>query len=546
MKKITRIIAVFACVAVICTVFAACGGKETKQYTATTDGKSFTYWCTMDGAARSTLENYNEMLFYQIMEEKTGVHIDFIHPIQGSTGGEAFVTMIASGDLPDMIETNWATYSGGPEAAIDDSILVALDDYIEEYAPNFYNFMEGEEAKKRDYATFLSGTTESGRYYGFNVLNLGDTEGFSGLYCRGDLLEKWGMDIPETIDDWSAYLAKAKEEGFQYPLTGGDSLLSYKDPNSHAFNTAFGVGKAFYLEGDKVVFAVGQKGYKEYIAQMADWFSKGYIDSGIITNDSAKIESNLINGISVASWGYIGSGLGKYGPALKNIDPSYELVACPNPVAKKGDVAEFQQMCSDATTVAIGITTACGNVPAAVKWADWIYSEEGIATQLFGREGDTYTVEEIDGEKHFVYTDKIVNYEENGFSSMNQAMYHYVLPANHPGYNQHSDYLLNYYQEQYQKDAVKTWNLGAKEAEKHALPTLNYTTDEKAAMADIAELCQAPLDVVLYDIIMGRKSMDDYDKEVQKILDLGYSEYANYIQTAYDRYLAKKDVLLNK
>lgn len=85
MKKITKIISLLACMAILCTAFAGCGGGEEKK-TATTDGKSFTYWCTVDGQSKATMESYNEMLFYQVMEEKTGVHIDFIHPIQGSTG----------------------------------------------------------------------------------------------------------------------------------------------------------------------------------------------------------------------------------------------------------------------------------------------------------------------------------------------------------------------------------------------------------------------------------------------------------------------------
>lgn len=34
----------------------------------------------------------------------TGVHIDFIHPIAGSTGNEAFVTMISGSERPDIME----------------------------------------------------------------------------------------------------------------------------------------------------------------------------------------------------------------------------------------------------------------------------------------------------------------------------------------------------------------------------------------------------------------------------------------------------------
>ena len=540
MKKISKIISLLACIAIICTAFVGCGGEEKKK--ATTDGKSFTYWASMDAASRAQLESYSEMLFYQEMEKATGVHIDFIHPLPGSAGNEAFVTMLAADVLPDMIEIDWNRYTGGPQAALDDGVLVTLNDYLEEYAPNFYNYMEGEEGKKRNYSTYLQGTTEQGNYYGFNVLNLGDTECFYGLYVRGDLLDKWGMDVPETIDDWTAYLAKAKAEGFQYPLTGLTNVLSFKTTHFN-FTTAFDVGKSFYLEGDKVVFGPMQKGYKEYVAQMADWYKKGYIDPGIITNDTAKVSTNIINGISAASAGNIGADLGSYAPALRKINPDYYLTPCPNPAPKKGEKSEFQITTVDATTLAIGITKDCGNVEAAVSWCDWIYSDEGIPTQLFGKEGDTYTVEEIDGEKHYVYTDKVLDYEAAGFTSLKQSMYHYGLPANHPGYNQHNDYVMNYYQEQVQKDALEVWNRSTELAIPHTLPNLTFTNDEASENTDIKELCEAPLDVLIYDIIMGKKSIDEYDKGLQELVDLGYGRQIEIYQAAYDRYVDKMDKL---
>ncbi len=539
MKKLTRIIAVIACLAILCTAFAACG--KDKKTTATTDGKSFTYWAVMESKSRATLDNYDEMLFYQVMQEKTGVDIEFIHPIQGSLGQEAFMTMISGEELPDMIEYLWSAYSGGPQAAIDDGILIALNDYLEEYAPNFYNYVEGEEAKKRNYSTYLSATTAEGNYYGFNVLNLGATECFGGLFVRGDLAEKWGLPIPETIDEWTAYLAKAKAEGFDKPLTLLAQYISSRYDDQHSFNTAYDVGKRFYIDGGKVVFAPAQKGFKEYVAQMADWYSKGYIDPGFVTNDAAKVEYNLVNGISVAGFGSIGSGLGKYGPALAKINPDYVLTACPYPVAKKGDVSRFQQVCADATAQAIGITTQCGNYEAAVSFCDWIYSEEGIPTQLFGKEGDTYTIKEVDGVERFVYTDKVAKYEENGFSSLTEAMYHYGLPANHPGYNQHDDYIYNFYPNQYQIDAVNTWNLGSEEAQDCALPSLYFTPEEKEENTDASELVETELEILTFDIIRGEKSIDEWDAGLAELQKIGYNTMLKNYQAAYDRYLEKKE-----
>ncbi|MBE7052322.1 MAG: extracellular solute-binding protein [Ruminococcaceae bacterium] len=374
MKRFSKIIVALSCMALLASAFAGCGGNTTEH--AQTDGKNFTYWAVMDPMSQETLQNYNEMMFYQEMEKRTGVHIDFIHPIEGSTGNEAFIAMLSGDKIPDMIEYNWGSYSGGPQQALDDDVIIALNDYMKDHAPNYYDYMEGEKGKADNYEYKLQATTDDGRYYGFNILNIGETKGFAGLYTRADLLKKWDMEIPETIDEWEAVFAKAKAEGFSKPFTSACDVISFKSATTHSFNTAFNVGKQMYLEDGKVVFAPFEKGYKEYVAQMADWFKKGYIDAGFITNDSAKIESNMTNGTSMTTYGYVGSGIGKILPAAQAQNPEFDLVACPNPVANSGEVAQFQNTCSDASTEAIGISTTCGNFEKAIELL--LYNREFI------------------------------------------------------------------------------------------------------------------------------------------------------------------------
>jgi len=538
MKRISKIIAVLSCVALLAGALAGCGGSDTDR--VQTDGKSFTYWAVMNGAVSPTISNYGDMMFYQEMEKRTGVHIDFIHPIEGSTGNEAFIAMLSGDKMPDMIEYTWTDYTGGPQQALDDEVIIALNDYMKEHAPSYYDYMEGEKGKEAGYGYKLQATTDDGSYYGFNVLNIGETKGFAGIYTRADLLEKWSMEIPETIDEWEAVFAKAKSEGFAKPFTAICDAISFKSAGTHSFNTAYNVGKSMYLEGDEVVFGPFQKGYKEYVAKMADWFKKGYIDAGFVTNDAAKIESNMTNGTSMTTWGYVGSGIGKILPAAQAKDPSYDLVACTYPVAKKGEVAQFQVAYQDATAYAIGISTTCGNYEKAIEWCDYIYSDEGTVLQLFGIEGDTFTIENIDGKDRYIYTDKIFDYEANGFNSLSEAMYHYLLPCNLPGYNQHSDYLYNYYQEPRQKEAIITWNIAAENALKHRLPNLSYTEEESAEITDIKEIAEPTLEVALCDIILGKKSIDSYDAAIAQAKADGYDRWIEICQGAYDRYVSKK------
>ncbi len=538
MKKFVKTIAVISSLALLATAFCGCSGD--KKETVSNEDVSLTYWTMMDGTTARSLTSYSEMLMYQEMEKRTGIHVDFIHPIAGSTGNEAFLTMLSSSDMPDLMEYTWTAYTGGPQAAIDDGMIVALNDYLEDYAPNYYDYMEGEKGKANDYLYKLQASTDQGLYYGFNSLCIGNIRGFSGIYARADKLKEWNMEVPETIDDWEAVFAKAKAEGFKKPFTSRNDIISFNAQGGQGFNTAFGVGKDLYIEDGKVVFAPFQKGYKEYVALMADWTKKGYIDTSFITNNTQDLEGNMTNGISVAAFGWIGSALGKIMPAMAEKDPNFDLVACPYPVAKKGDKAEFQEIQPEAAALAIAVSAESANIEKAVEWCDYIYSDEGSVLRTFGVEGDTYTVVEIDGEKHYQYTDKVMNPDPSVAVSATQALYRFMLPANHPGLNQHPDYLNGYYPYQCQKDAVNIWNENVEAAKAHFLPTMSYTEDESQERAELLEIAFPELEAALCDIILGKKSIDTYDAAIKKAKANGYDRVIEITQAAYDRYISKK------
>jgi len=535
MKKFSKIFALVCAFALIASAFAACGKNEKP----TSSDDTLTMWAVLNANAASTITSYSDMMLYQELEKRTGIKVDFIHPIAGSTGNEAFMTMLSASEKPDIMEYTWINYNGGAQQAIDDGVIVALNDYLEQYAPNYYDYMEGEKGKANDYRYKLGCTTEEGNYYAFNGLNIGTTRCFCGIYVRGDKLDEWGMEIPETIDEWTAVFAKAKADGFDKPFTAIPNAVSFKVENN-IFNTAYDVGKNFYLEDGKVVFAPFQAGYKDYVAQMAEWTKQGYIDTGFVTNDKATVKGNIVNGISVAAFGWI-SEVGEITTAVQEKNPNFRLVACPFPTATKGELPRFQDVSGEIHLKGMAISAQCADVESAIKWCDYIYGEEGSALRTFGIEGETYTVEEIDGEKHYVYTDKILKPETSGATSITEALYKHMLPSNSPGLNQHPDYLNGYYTIEAQKVAVDVWNKGVEKARPHMFSGVNYTEDELTEKTDILEIAEDELEVAITDIILGRKSIDAYDDAIEAAKANGYDRVIEINQAAYDRYMAKLD-----
>lgn len=533
MKKYTKLIAGLMAMAVA-SVTVGCSKSEKEE------GSALTYWTTLDSRVAQTTQSYNDLMMYQEMSKRTGVDVEFIHPTSGSNGSEAFQILLTDGDYPDIMEYDWTTYPGGPDQAIEDGVIISLNDYLEEYAPNYYDYMYGEKGKANNYLYRAQAISENGNIYGFHNLNIGTARGFNGLYIRKDKLDEWGLAIPETIAEWDVILEKAKAEGFEKPFVCINTCITTPQTNVNTFNTAFNVGKGFYIGDGEIKFGPFEPGYKEYVAKLAEWREKGYFDQDYVTNQRSDLEAYMTNGTSIAAYGSIGSAIGKILSAVEQQDPNsvFDLAACPYPVMNKGDVPLFQEVSAEATAPIVAISAQCSEeeIIKAMKFIDYLYSEEGSILSSFGVEGDTYTVEtDENGQKHYVYTDKIYNFEEVGAHSVEAALYKFFRPG-HAGLNQHPDYLDGFYQYEQQKDALEVWNKYVDTAKQH-VPVLSFTVEESAEFAEIFASARPELDAGISNIILGKQSIDEYDSIIAKAKENGYDRLVEIHQVAYERYL---------
>ncbi len=541
MKKVVKLISVVLSVLLILSAFSGCSNNDKEVST----GSKYTYWVSLDSTAAQTLTSYSEKLMYQEAQKELGIEIEFLHPASGSTGSEAFQILLASGDFPDMINTYWKNYSGGGAQAIEDGVIIGLKKYMEDYAPNYYDWMEGKKGKENDYVYKKESITDKGDYYGFKTLKIGGEVGHSGPFIRKDLLDKWGFDVPVTIDDWEEILKVAKKEGYRKPVTGIKEYFNLEWGVYHGFNSAWNIAKGVYVNDGKVVYGPFQKEYKEYVAKMADWFKKGYMDIDYITNKNEDIAGNMCNDISIAAFGYVGGDMGKILPAAKEKNPDFELVACPFPVLNEGDTSWVQEYESMSNEPCTAISVQCGQenedrYKEAIRWCDYFYSEEGAILANFGVEGVTYTIEKgEDGKDHYVYTDSITDHEKIGAHSVEAAMHHFFMGQ--PGLFGFEDYTAGFYPYPQQIHALKVWNQNYNEAKNHKFPNVPLTTKELETKAHMETYVQNNLNATLSNIIMGKEPMSNYDAAVQKAKDEGFTDYLKMMQKAYDKYMAASE-----
>jgi len=127
---------------------------------------TLTYFVTLDAKVAASYTSYSQIAAYQILMKKLGVKLEFRHPPSGGGADQdQFNLMIASRQLPDIIEWNWLdSYPGGPVKAIMDKVIIRLNDDLPKYAPNLSKYLSQHPNVKKLIVT------DDGDIYGFPVL----------------------------------------------------------------------------------------------------------------------------------------------------------------------------------------------------------------------------------------------------------------------------------------------------------------------------------------------------------------------------------------
>ena len=221
-RKLTQAMALGMAAMMTVGMLAGCGGKKTdngesesgsKTETSSESGDSSeasadtlnpagTYPIVKDGTLDMSLftmsmpnvEDFATNDFTKFMEEKTGIHFEFI------TGGrddweDKLNMLFQSDDYPDVI------FGVGPNIAkygVKEQILIPLDDYLtEENVPNYLAMME-----KYGYDIGVTRETDGQIYSLVNVNDCFHCKYARKMWVNTYYLEQMGCEIPTTTDEF--------------------------------------------------------------------------------------------------------------------------------------------------------------------------------------------------------------------------------------------------------------------------------------------------------------------------------------------------------
>ncbi len=341
-------------------------------------------------------ESYDDTLFFQEMEKRTGVKTEFTL-VNAEMAAEQFNLMVATGDYCDLMHDVDTNYVGGLDTAYEEGVIIAIDDLIDTWMPNYRAELYSEDV-------FLQDTlSNEGNRYQISILRHEGSLPDYGLMIRQDWLDKVNMERPKTYDQYYDVLSAFKNElGASAPmmLSNAGSFQGNFFASGYGVNASLINGsKPFYQVDGEVKFGPMEEGYKKYLKTMAKWYGEGLIYQDFYTY----VDSNTMPPDDLV----VGNQMGLFGANIQDIPTRYNtvvgdnkdivLVGAYDPVEKEGDTLHFGQDRGASASGGYCISTGCEDPELVARWADYIYSPEGQILSNYGVEGETFEYGE-DGE----------------------------------------------------------------------------------------------------------------------------------------------------
>ena len=556
MKKSTRPLALLMAAAILGSTLTACGGgsdsgtngsdsaveglaedmaltdapAEEITLPISTDGLELSFFAMPEPVITSKMKGYSEMTVHQTAEELTGVHINWREESY-TDPKQKMNLMFSTGDTEDIVWDAWKHASGGPKKLLDEGLIVSLNPYIEKYAPNLKKLLQETPGLLEQIST------DDGRIFMFPTIRLDPiTRANSGFAIRKDWLDRAGLPVPETIDGWYTMLKTFQDMDMNGNGLKDECFVSMgfekTSQSMDNFAVAYGLvaGTDLYVKDGQVKYGAYEPEFKDFVAEMAKWYSEGLLDPEFSTQDSKQFDSKMVNDMGGAYYGSLSGNMGKFITARSD-DSEYDLVPAPMPKAPDGKVHTGISGYGQMVPHGASICSTNENIVETVKWLDWHYSEEGTALYNWGIEGQSYEV--VDGKNQF--TDLITNNPDGLSKDEADARYAGGVLTQMPIVEDPEVFLALKSLPQ-QKAASQLW---CQADTSWLLSPLYFDSETTTENANIMSEIKTYVAEQFNKYVMGIESMDTFDQFQQQLKDMG-------IETVLANYQASYDAVYNK
>lgn len=398
------------------------------------------------------------------LTEATGVKLKTDYPV--SSDDQKVALMIAEQNYPDMIFAK-----GDAGSLIEAGALIDMTELIEEYGPNIKK-MYGDEFDKLKYSE------EDPSIYQLSAYQVGGenykTSGTAQLQWAA--LKENNYEIPKTTEEFETviknYMAAhpTTEDGMEtigLTLSASDWhwMITLGNPAGYIAEGKPDNGQWLVDENYNAVYKFRSNKVKEYFRWLNRLYNEGILDPEFATQTHedyiAKISSGRVVGLLDTDWDYADA------EKILRADGKSDKTYCGLPVTMDESIkAPSLMYVGLAMGQGVGITTACKDPVAAIKFLDYLCSDEGQVLVNWGIEGINYQIDE-EGHRYRTAEEVSESNSNKDYSKTTGVGFHaYPFPCYGAGVTDSTgstyttsskETVIEEYDEE-QKAACKAWN----------------------------------------------------------------------------------------
>jgi putative aldouronate transport system substrate-binding protein len=332
--------------------------------------------------AADTVPDWNADPILQEVEKATNTDIE-VTTFDWGAFPDQLNAAAASGGFPDIVGVIGPEQRSLLEGWAREGVLASFSGDVAAAAPNVLAQYDANPALKE--------MTIDGESY-FQPVGWGDgvDPNMGLIHVRKDLLDKYGMEPPETFEEYFGYLEACQAQGDGSGVVFGGA--GGVGPAINAFAGAYGAPMAGWAKTDNgYEFWATQPGVKNGIVLFRDMVGRGLVDPGVWEMDGDAARAAYVSG-SACSLIFNGGGhIGRIQNDMSLVDPNYQEWMLPAPDAGGGSRGYTSELMFWGTSQLGGMEN--NNPVAAARVLNYLISEEGYKLTAVGIEGRDYQEE---------------------------------------------------------------------------------------------------------------------------------------------------------
>lgn len=333
---------------------------------------------TLNVAYVDNSPNINEDVWVKRLEELTNTDLD-IKLVPHAEYEQKMAQMFAINDVPDVVQASGGITGKELAGSVEAGLFMPLDDLLQEYGKDLLAKIPESawEYQKKD-----------GKIYA--IPDWLSNPSRRATFIRTDLLEKTGLSVPKTVDEYLDVLRAFKKLGVEQPFQGRENL-KYADGFFGAFD-AFAYNSMFMEQDGQIVpkfFNV--ENMQQALQTYKTMYDEGLISKEFATINPATYKNNILAG-KAGIWNMNANELLQTEQQIQKTVPEAKLAIIASPTGPDGKGGNYLYAPTTRNfliNAKVDQETAIG----IVKFLNWMVSDEAATFFTFGVEGETYTKE---------------------------------------------------------------------------------------------------------------------------------------------------------